>query len=109
MSVETTEAPKFPYVEFRRISKDTHPQTKQITEEVSTYFLDVSGVHGRPESITEHLKRGHQIVSFGNLNSNHDQIGLTSFLRGLTGQFVDPRIAEAAALDPMAKKIKAAK
>lgn len=109
MSDQTKETPKFPYVEFRRIEKDTHPQTKESIEHVSTYFLDVRGVHGRPESITEHLKRGHQIVSYGNLNSNHDQIGLTGFLRGLTGDFVDPRIAEAIANDPMTKKIKAAK
>lgn len=102
------ETPSFPYIEFKRVEKHTDPYTKKETEEVSSYFLDVRGVHGRPESVTEHLKRGHQIASFGNLNSNHDAIGLTGFLKGLTGQLVDPRVAELAS-DPMAKKIKAAK
>lgn len=101
---KTTE-PRHPWVKFRALYKHTDPATKESIEEADEYYLDISGTHGRVESIIEFQKMGHRLMDYGNLKQDHIN-NLKPFLDSQLGRGLDPRLMDE---DPMSKKVRAAR
>lgn len=58
----------FPYVKFRAMKRMITKDNVNGELKPEDYYLKIDGVHNSIENISQHEKRGHMIVGFGNLD-----------------------------------------
>lgn len=78
---------------------------KDGTEEVHIGILRVDGSHGQPSALLNLVNSGYVITGHKNLKpGKHDQV--ISFVDGVTGRSIDPRLLEKAPESVIEKKVK---
>ena len=59
----------FPYVKLRAMKRMITKENVNGELKAEDYYLRMDGVHNSIENISQHEKRGHMIVGFGNLDN----------------------------------------